>query len=197
MPLDIPITDEHVSRLRMAAASGRNPRRDVALIRFAAETGARPVELAALTWRAFVDAAGSLTGRARWQTAKGGKVRDVGLSEPAQQAIATLYARVAGKAPVDSPVFLSERRGAFKAQSMRALLRAIAAKAGLTASGYSLRHLAFDAVARVVVEHGGTARDLTAFSGHASVASVGAYLDKHAEVQARIEEAQARRAAAF
>jgi integrase len=197
MPLATSITNEHVSRLLMAAASARNPRRDVALVRFAAETGARPVELASLTWRAFVDAAGSLTGRARWQTAKGGKVRDVGLSEPLQQAIATLYARVAGKAPVDSPVFLSERRGAFKAQSMRAHLKAIATRAGLNASGYSLRHMAFDAEARAVAESGGTGATLLAFTGHKSLTSVQHYLDVHDAAVAACDTARAKRVAAY
>ncbi len=195
--LATPIRSDHLPRLLAAAGTGRSPARDVALVRFLAETGPRPVELAALTWRAFVDASGALTGRAKWQTAKRGAVRDVALSEPTQRALGTLYARVAGRVVLDEAVFVTERRAAFKAQSMRAHLKALAAKAGLTASGYSLRHAAFDAEARAVIAAGGTGATLMHFSGHKSLSSVQHYLDAHDAVAAECEKARAKRAAAI
>jgi len=193
MALATTLRPDHVSRLLLAAQSGRNPRRDSALIRFAAETGARPSELAALTWRALLDAGGTLTGRAVWQTCKRGAVRDVALSEPLQRALAALYS-TGRRRPFDSPVFLSNRRGAFKPQSMRAHLKALAAKAGLDASGYSLRHLAFDAEARDVLAAGGTGATLLGFTGHKSLSSVQHYLDRNSAVAAEVEASRHQRA---
>lgn len=197
MTLANPIAHHHVSRLILAAQSTRNPRRDVALVRLLAETGARPCELASMTWRALVDASGSLTARCKWQTAKRGAVRDIPLSQPTLEAIAKLYSRLAGKADLDSPVFVSERRNAFKAQSMRAHLKSLAAKAGLDASGYSLRHLAFDSEAKAVIEEGGTGQDLLNFSGHKALTSVQPYLDRHSSIAKACDARRANRVAGY
>jgi integrase len=192
--LATPIRSDHLPRLLAAAGTSRSPARDVALVRFTAETGARPCELAALTWRSFVDAGGTLTGRARWQTAKRGAVRDVALSEPTLKAIAALYGRVAGRVSLDAPVFTSERRSAFKAQSMRHHLRSLAGKAGLSCSGYSLRHMALSEEAKAVIAAGGTGATLMRFSGHKSLSSVQHYLDAHDATIAECDRARAQRA---
>jgi len=192
------IRSEHVASLLQAAQEGRHSVRDVAMLRLLIETGMRPTEAARLSWSALCDAAGDLTGQCVWQTAKRGNVRSLALSETTLGTLGALRQREAEFGlRLDSPVFLTERNGRFADQSMRAHLKALAAKAGLQASGYSLRHLVFDSVARTVVEHKGTAADLLAFTGHRSVQSVGQYLDKHSEVQKAIAAAQAERCASY
>jgi len=191
------IADHHVSKLIDAARMSRYPARDVALVRFLAETGARPIELARLTWRAFCDAEGKFTGRASWQTAKRGGRRDVAMSAATVEALMDLKARVAGRDPLDGHVFRTERNGPFAAQSMRAHLKTIAKRAGLHASGYSLRHLSFDAEAKAVVAAGGTGAALLGFTGHKSLSSVQHYLDAHDATRQATDAARASRCASY
>lgn len=192
------IRPEHVAALLEAARGSRHSVRDVALVRLVADTGMRPQEAARLNWSALCDAALVLTGRCVWQTAKRGGVRDMTLAPKTLEALENLRQREAEFGlKLDKPVFLTERNGRFADQSMRAHGVALCAKAGLQASWYSLRHLVFDSAARVVVEAKGTAEDLRSFTGHKNISSVGNYLDKHSEVQARIMEANSERVAAY
>lgn len=192
------IRPEHVTALLAAAKDSRHSARDYALVRLLVDVGMRPTEAASLTWGALVDAEGQLTGRCVWRAAKRGKIRDLELSSSTLEALEALRTKESEFGlKLHDPVFLTERNGRFADQSMRVLLKTLAAKAGLQASGYSIRHLVFDGVAQTVVQAGGSGADLLAFTGHRSLASVGHYLDKHSKVQDAIAKARADRCAAY
>ena len=74
------ITTDILPRLIDAARAGKSGERDLAVICVAIDAGARPCELAGMTWRVVCDAAGNVTGRARWQTRKKGWPKPIALA---------------------------------------------------------------------------------------------------------------------
>ncbi len=176
------IAPADLSALLAAARETRHAIRDTALAYMLCDVAPRPCELADLTWRALVLADGKLSGRCRWQGAKGSERRDLALSPATLAALqALLDSLTAGgrrALDINAPVFATERNGEpFKAQSMSVHVRRMFARAGLKASAYSVRHSIFTAAARDVIALGGTHRDLMAFTGHKRLESVTGYLE--------------------
>jgi integrase len=156
--------------------------RDLAMVTLCASTGIRPCEIPALQWRNLCDATGKLTERCRWITRKkGGVTRDIALSP---STIAALEAWRAESQPADTAALLFPGiRGAkLSASAVRVAIISAMRRAGMDASGYSLRHAAIDARAKRCAAVGGTAKDLGAWSGHRDDSSVLHYLNRYSNV---------------
>ena len=182
------ITADILPRLIDAARTGKSGARDLAVVCIAIDTGARPCELAGMTWRVVCDAAGNLTGRARWQTRKNGNVRDVPLS-PETVAALTALRMVSGE-PEGRAWLFPGPNGRMVDSSMRALLTAIARRGRLDASGYSLRHLTFTVKANAAVAAGATVADLARFTGHKGITTPAAYMEANTVARAAIDAAR-------
>lgn len=129
--------------------------------------GLRISEVCALHWRDLSarDDAGQAT-----IFGKGGKTRMVLLSVGTWQVLAALR----GEADADAPVFLSRNGGALDPSAVHRVVKAAAARAGLSSevSAHWLRH----AHASHALDRGAPIHLVQATLGHASVATTGRYL---------------------
>ena len=129
--------------------------------------GLRISEVCSLRWRdlAVRDEAGQAT-----VFGKGGKTRVVLLSAATWRELAALR----GEATADAPVFLSRKGGALDPSAVHRIVKAAAARVGLSAeiSAHWLRH----AHASHSLDRGAPIHLVQATLGHASVATTGRYL---------------------
>ncbi len=136
--------------------------------------GLRISEVCGLRWRDLAprDEAGQAT-----VFGKGGKTRVVLLSAATWKVLAALRgdadAKLAG-ASADAPVFLSRKGGALDPSAVHRIVKAAAARAGLSieVSAHWLRH----AHASHALDRGAPIHLVQATLGHASVATTGRYL---------------------
>ncbi len=129
--------------------------------------GLRISEVCGLRWRDLStrDEAGQAT-----VYGKGGKTRMVLLSAATWKVLQALREA----APADAPVFLSRKGGALDPSAVHRIVKAAAARAGLSAdiSAHWLRH----AHASHALDRGAPIHLVQATLGHASVATTGRYL---------------------
>ncbi len=141
--------------------------RNAALLRLLYCAGLRISEVCAIAWRDVVprDEAGQVT-----VYGKGGKTRAVLL--PATMWI--LLTQLRGNAGENTPVFRSQRGGQLDPSAVHRVVKAAAARAGLSTelSAHWLRH----AHASHALDRGAPIHLVQATLGHASVATTGRYL---------------------
>lgn len=142
--------------------------RNRALLTLAYGAGLRIFEICSSCWRDTADresGAGQITA-----FGKGGKTRVVLLSVNTWRALLTIR----GEAGANDPVFRSKKGGALKASQVHRIVKAAAARAGLSAdvSAHWLRH----AHASHSLDRGAPIHLVQATLGHASVATTGRYL---------------------
>lgn len=141
--------------------------RNAAMLRLVYCAGLRISEVCGLSWRDLVarDDAGQAT-----IYGKGGKTRVVLLPSTVWRALVALR----GDAGQDAPVFVSQRRGHLDASAVHRVVKAAAARAGLSAdvSAHWLRH----AHASHALDRGAPIHLVQATLGHSSVATTGRYL---------------------
>ncbi len=143
-----------------------NPR-NAALLLTIYGAGLRISEACGLRWRDM--AAREATGQATI-FGKGGKTRAVILPASVWRALTHLR----GAAGADDPVFLSAKGGALDASQVHRIVKAAAARAGLSAdvSAHWLRH----AHASHALERGATLPLVQATLGHSNLSTTGRYL---------------------
>ena len=141
--------------------------RNAAMLRLIYCAGLRISEVCGLAWRDMQ--AGDDAGQATVY-GKGGKTRVVLL--PASVWRALVQSR--GDAGPDAPVFISQRKGQLDPSAVHRVVKAAAARAGLSAdvSAHWLRH----AHASHALDRGAPIHLVQATLGHASVATTGRYL---------------------
>jgi integrase/recombinase XerD len=173
LPRRLPATlvEGDVPRLLAAAAQSATPLRDVALLEVLYGAGLRVSEAIALrTDTVFLDE------RAVRVLGKGDKERVVPLGRPACRALAAYLEherpRLAGTRRARE-VFLSPRGARLTRQAVFALVRRLAARAGVevTLSPHGLRH----AFATHLVERGADLRVVQTLLGHANIATTEIY----------------------
>ena len=138
----VPFTADQVTALHRAAGRSAYPERDTAIILTLLNTGIRASELCALTWNDLDLQAGLIT----IEEGKGGKLRQVPLSNAPAKALYAYRTYVAGSLDTDG-VFVSERgRGdgsALTRSGLAQLIRRLASKAAVSGkkiSPHTFRH---------------------------------------------------------
>ena len=141
--------------------------RNAAMLRLVYCAGLRISEVCGLTWRDLAprEDAGQAT-----IYGKGGKTRVILLPARVWHAVTQLR----GEAGPNAPVFRSQRRGHLDPSAVHRVVKAAAARAGLSAevSAHWLRH----AHASHALDRGAPIHLVQATLGHASVATTGRYL---------------------
>lgn len=141
--------------------------RNAAMLRLIYVAGLRISEVCGLSWRDLQprDEAGQAT-----IYGKGGKTRVVLLPASIWRALVGFR----GEAGPEAPVFVSQRRGQLDPSAVHRVVKAAAARAGLSAdvSAHWLRH----AHASHALDRGAPIHLVQATLGHASVATTGRYL---------------------
>jgi integrase/recombinase XerD len=168
------ISVEEVTRLLAAAEAGEVPLalRDHALLELLYGTGARISEVVGLA----VDDLDRVAGLVRLD-GKGGKQRIVPVGSYAAKAVSDYLVRarpeLAAKGRGTPALFLNARGGPLSRQSAWSVLRAVAARAGLTMelSPHTLRH----SFATHLLEGGADVRVVQELLGHASVTTTQIY----------------------
>jgi integrase/recombinase XerD len=157
------MAEAEVQRMLQLEPNARNN----ALLRLVYAAGLRVSEVCDLKWR---DLKGTKGGGVASVFGKGGKTRSV-IIQP--KLWRTLSALRAGAGP-DDPVFRSERGGALDRSAVGRLVKAAAARAGLSAeiSTHWLRH----AHASHSLDHGAPLHVLRESLGHASLATTSRYV---------------------
>lgn len=141
--------------------------RNAVMLRLVYGAGLRISEVCGLSWRDVVarDDAGQIT-----VYGKGGKTRVVLLPVTVWRGLVQLR----GDAGADAPVFVSQRRGHLDPSAVHRVVKAAAARAGLSpdVSAHWLRH----AHASHALDRGAAIHLVQATLGHSSVATTGRYL---------------------
>jgi integrase/recombinase XerD len=156
------MTEADVQRMLALEADARNG----AMLRLVYCAGLRISEVCGLSWRDLSarDDAGQAT-----VYGKGGKTRVILLPVTVWRGLVALR----GAAGPDAPVFVSQRHGHLDASAVHRVVKAAAARAGLSAdvSAHWLRH----AHASHALDRGAPIHLVQATLGHASVATTGRY----------------------
>ena len=141
--------------------------RNNALLRFMYAEGVRISELCDLCWR---DLKGTKAGAVATVFGKGGKTRTLVIQPKLWRTLSALR----GTAGPDDPVFRSERGGNLDRSAVHRLVKAAAARAGLSeaVSAHWLRH----AHASHSLDHGAPLHVLKDSLGHASLATTTRYV---------------------
>lgn len=174
-----------IERMLLAADRGPTPLRDRALLEVLYGAGIRVSEAVGLTVERFL-----VRERALRVRGKGDKERLVPLGRPACRAV-TAYLDGERSRLLRDPrrreVFLSTRGTRLTRQAVFALVRRIAARAGLDAapSPHGLRH----AFATHLVERGADLRVVQTLLGHASIATTEVYTHVSRAHLARVHDA--------
>ena len=135
------ITDDDLD-LTLNSITGANAYRNRAILLFSHFMGLRAKELAALKIGDVIDKNGKIKETIRLFSAytKGGVYREVFLVDPSvQEHLMTYIQRERSANAQECPLFLSQKGGAFSANTMQRMIGNIYKKAGINASSHSGR----------------------------------------------------------
>ena len=193
MPQAATLSDRDVKRALNYTATRRYAERDRAVILTSLYAGLRAKELAALNWDDVFDDEGAVRSQFTLTAAqtKGQKSRTVYVGSGLRNAL-TRYARYTNTAAHQfggdkkrSPLFPSQRKSRFNANTMCQLLLDIYKGCGLsTASSHSGRRTFITRLAA----QGVSVRVLAELAGHSSIQTTQRYIDVNAEQMARAVE---------
>ncbi len=162
-----PYSADEIRRFMEAAKRSRNSARNVALIAFLLDTGARASEVCSLR-RGDVD----LKQTTSWVMGKGGKGRKIVFS-PTVARLLFRYFRVERQSD-DAPLFVSECGGSFTRVSLYHLICNLGKEAGVDgANVHKFRHT----FAVEILRGGGHTFGLQAALGHSSMAMTRRYVE--------------------
>lgn len=144
VPKTVPavLTRQQFDLLAALAAQAHHPLRSVAILKLLVETGTRVNELCSLRLADYQPATAALAGRILVREGKGGKQRHCGFGLDASNAVAAYVKRERRGGP-DSPwLFTGQTGERLNTDTVRKLLRALRAQAGLSADihPHTLRH---------------------------------------------------------
>jgi integrase len=164
---------DHVSR-------SRNPERDRVIALLSFKAGLRAKEIAELTWWMVTDASGEIADViALTNSASKGKNggRTIPLHPELRSALIALQAVRGERAEAASPVVYSQRRRGYSASAIAAWFHTRFAELRIHgASSHSGRRTFVTALAKRIVEAGGSLRDVQELAGHASLATTQRYI---------------------
>ena len=175
------LSRKELQRLLDHVTHGRHPARDRVIVLSSFKGGLRAKEIAGLTWSMVTDASGvladtiSLPNRAS-KGRNGG--RHIPMHDDLRDALATLMAARPDKVRPDRPVVYSERADGYSANAVAVWFHDKFRQIGIEgASSHSGRRTFITALAKKIVEAGGSLRDVQQLAGHASLSMTQAYIE--------------------
>lgn len=156
----------------IAAQSGCNVRRDRAILYLSHYLGLRAKELAGLTVADVLDPNTGIREVVRLFKTKGNKFRESFLVNPDAREALRLYLATRGLRHLDTPLFLSQKGGAFSPNTMQRLMANLYKKAAVKASSHSGRR----SFAIRLNEAGIDIYAIMVMMGHSSISTTQTYL---------------------
>lgn len=158
----------------MAVLEGRNARRNKAILLFSHYLGLRAKELAALKVGDVIEVRGGRTKevvRLIGAYTKGNKYREVFLVEDQVCKILREYVLAERPLIADAPLFLSQKGGAFTANTMQKMIKNLYKQAGIEASSHSGRR----SFATHLIRSGADIYSVQQLMGHSSIQTTQEY----------------------
>jgi len=152
--------------------------------------GLRSKEIAGLTWSMITDASGTLgdTIALPNRASKGRNGgRAIPLHDELRDALAALMAARPDKVRADRPVIYSERADGYSANAVAVWFFEKYREIGIEgASSHSGRRTFITALAKKIIEAGGSLRDVQQLAGHASLSMTQAYIEGDAAAKRNV-----------
>lgn len=171
------LTDEQVKACIQRVATGRQVRRNTAMILLSVKAGMRAGEIAALTWPMVCAADGKVGSVIELENraAKKGSGRTIPLHPDLARALRALQKELGADS---GPVILSERGGAMTADGVVNWFSSLYREIGLNGcSSHSGRRTFITKAARNVHRAGGSLRDVQELAGHRSLVMTQRYIE--------------------
>ena len=184
------LSRKELQRLLDHVTHGRHPERDRVMILLSFRAGLRSKEISGLTWSMITDASGAL-GDAIALPNRASKGRNGGRSIPLhdelRDALAGLMAARPDKVRADRPVIYSERADGYSANGVAVWFFEKYREIGIEgASSHSGRRTFITALAKKIVEAGGSLRDVQQLAGHASLSMTAAYIEGDSQAKKNV-----------
>ena len=184
------LSRKELQRLLDHVSHGRHPQRDKVIVLLSFRAGLRSKEISGLTWSMVTDASGTLADTIALPN-RASKGRNGGRHIPMHddlcEALATLMAARPDKVRHDRPVVYSERADGFSPNSVAVWFHEKYREIGIEgASSHSGRRTFITALAKKIVEAGGSLRDVQQLAGHASLSMTQAYIEGDAAAKRNV-----------
>ena len=184
------LSRKELQRLLDRVTHGRHPERDRVMILLSFRAGLRSKEIAGLTWSMITDASGTLgdTIALPNRASKGRNGgRAIPLHDELRDALAALMAARPDKVRADRPVIYSERADGYSANAVAVWFFEKYREIGIEgASSHSGRRTFITALAKKIVEAGGSLRDVQQLAGHASLSMTAAYIEGDSQAKKNV-----------
>jgi integrase len=184
------LSRKELQRLLDRVTHGRHPERDRVMILLSFRAGLRSKEIAGLTWSMITDASGTLgdTIALPNRASKGRNGgRAIPLHDELRDALAALMAARPDKVRADRPVIYSERADGYSANAVAVWFFEKYREIGIEgASSHSGRRTFITALAKKIIEAGGSLRDVQQLAGHASLSMTQAYIEGDAAAKRNV-----------
>lgn len=170
-------------------ARSRHPERDHLIACFSFYAGLRAGEIAALKWRMVLSAEDRVADALHLEDSAAKKLggRTIPLKKDLRTALISFYEKSAPNTKRDDHIFLSDRGGPIRAQSLINWFRTEFLAIGLAgASSHSGRRYFVTMTARKITEAGGSLRDVQELAGHRALATTQLYIAQNSGAQARV-----------
>jgi integrase/recombinase XerD len=188
------LTDAQVQLVLAEVENSRYPARDRVMVLLSVNAGLRACEISRVTWGMVLDASGDISGTMELRDAasKGGYGgRTVPLCSELQAALTAL--RGADRPADDARVIHSERDMGLSAESICVWFHRLYGRCGFTgASSHSGRRTFITDLAKSIVGHGGSLRDVQQLAGHSSLATTQRYIEGSSAAKVAAVEALGR-----
>ena len=184
------LSRKELQRLLDRVTHGRHPERDRVMILLSFRAGLRSKEIAGLTWSMITDASGTLgdTIALPNRASKGRNGgRSIPLHDELRDALAALMDARPDKVRADRPVIYSERADGYSANAVAVWFFEKYREIGIEgASSHSGRRTFITALAKKIVEAGGSLRDVQQLAGHASLSMTAAYIEGDSQAKKNV-----------
>jgi integrase len=184
------LSRKELQRLLDRVTHGRHPERDRVMILLSFRAGLRSKEIAGLTWSMITDASGTLgdTIALPNRASKGRNGgRAIPLHDELRDALAALMAARPDKVRADRPVIYSERADGYSANAVAVWFFEKYREIGIEgASSHSGRRTFITALAKKIVEAGGSLRDVQQLAGHASLSMTAGYIEGDSQAKKNV-----------
>jgi len=190
-----PLTQTQVARVLNEVKLSRYPERDRVMVLLSVNAGLRACEIARVTWGMVLDADGNVSDvlELRDKATKGGKGgRQVPLCGELRAALTSLKGDDTPTA--DARVIHSERDMGLSAGAIAVWFHRLYGRLGLKGcSSHSGRRTFVTELAKSIVSHGGSLRDVQQLAGHASLATTQRYIEGNSDAKRAAIEALGKR----
>jgi integrase len=184
------LSRKELQRLLDRVTHGRHPERDRVMILLSFRAGLRSKEIAGLTWSMITDASGTLgdTIALPNRASKGRNGgRAIPLHDELRDALAALMAARPDKVRADRPVIYSERADGYSANAVAVWFFEKYREIGIEgASSHSGRRTFITALAKKIIEAGGSLRDVQQLAGHASLSMTAGYIEGDSQAKKNV-----------